>query len=164
MVTVIRPSRARCVEGRIARRRRAVFTFKEGRMCFYLCRRLRVQKRQAQAAQATSSWALACCGWLTVSLAAAPTRRSSAFVLADKDSRLANYTSYDWIMSNPLDEQAAAESAAAAAERERAEALGAARAAAHAAGRADRTHTIDVSASPSVGPPPPRAWRSPYWQ
>jgi hypothetical protein len=32
MVTVIRPSRARCVEGRIARHRRAVLTFKEGRM------------------------------------------------------------------------------------------------------------------------------------
>src|SRR5262249_30680618 len=30
MVTVIRPSRARCVEGRIARRERAVFTFAEG--------------------------------------------------------------------------------------------------------------------------------------
>src|SRR5262249_39895329 len=44
MVTVIRPSHARCVEGRIPRHERAVFTFKEGRMCFRLCRRLRVQK------------------------------------------------------------------------------------------------------------------------
>src|SRR5262249_4280017 len=32
MLTVMRPSRARCVEGTIARHRRAVFTFKEGRM------------------------------------------------------------------------------------------------------------------------------------
>ena len=32
MVTVIRPSRARCVNGTIARHRRAVFTFKQGRM------------------------------------------------------------------------------------------------------------------------------------
>ena len=32
MVTVIRPSRARCVEGRIPRHERAVFTLKEGRM------------------------------------------------------------------------------------------------------------------------------------
>ena len=30
MVTVIRPSRARCVKGRIPRHARAVFTFKEG--------------------------------------------------------------------------------------------------------------------------------------
>jgi len=30
MVTVIRPSRARCVNGTIPRRERAVFTFKEG--------------------------------------------------------------------------------------------------------------------------------------
>jgi hypothetical protein len=32
MVTVIRPSRARCVKGTIPRHERAVFTFKEGRM------------------------------------------------------------------------------------------------------------------------------------
>src|SRR5262249_34069797 len=32
MVTVMRPSRARCVDGTIARRERAVCTFKEGRM------------------------------------------------------------------------------------------------------------------------------------
>ena len=32
MVTVIRPSRARCVNGTIPRRERPVFTFKEGRM------------------------------------------------------------------------------------------------------------------------------------
>jgi hypothetical protein len=32
MVTVIRPSRARCVEGTIPRHERAVFTFQEGRM------------------------------------------------------------------------------------------------------------------------------------
>jgi hypothetical protein len=32
MVTVIRPSRARCVDGTIARHERAVFTSKEGRM------------------------------------------------------------------------------------------------------------------------------------
>jgi len=40
MVTVIRPSRARCVNGTMPRRERAVFTFKEGRMagCFHLCR------------------------------------------------------------------------------------------------------------------------------
>ena len=31
MLTVIRPSRARCVEGTIARHERAVFTFKESR-------------------------------------------------------------------------------------------------------------------------------------
>jgi len=31
-VTVIRPSRARCVRGTIARHERAVFTFKEGGM------------------------------------------------------------------------------------------------------------------------------------
>jgi hypothetical protein len=30
MVTVIRPSRARCVEGRIPRHERAVFTFEGG--------------------------------------------------------------------------------------------------------------------------------------
>jgi hypothetical protein len=87
-----------------------------------------------------------------------------ALVLADKGSRLANYTSYDWIMSNPLDPPAAAESAAAAAERERAEALGAARAAAHAAGRQERTHTLDLSVSPSIGAPAIALWRSPYWR
>src|SRR5262249_8472287 len=32
MVTVIRPSRARCVKGTIPHQERAVFTFKEGRM------------------------------------------------------------------------------------------------------------------------------------
>src|SRR5262245_12065473 len=32
MVTVIRPSRARCVEGRISRHKLAVLAFKEGRM------------------------------------------------------------------------------------------------------------------------------------
>jgi hypothetical protein len=32
MVTVIRPSRARCVKATIPRHERAVFTFKEGRM------------------------------------------------------------------------------------------------------------------------------------
>src|SRR5262249_20580167 len=40
MVTVIRPSRARCVKGTVPRHERAVFTFKEGRMlvAFHLCR------------------------------------------------------------------------------------------------------------------------------
>ena len=48
--TVIRPSRARCVEGRISRHRRAVSPFKEGQDagCFHLCRRLRVQKRSSE--------------------------------------------------------------------------------------------------------------------
>jgi hypothetical protein len=38
MVTVIRPSRARCVKGRIPRHERAVFTFKEGWLLTYEAR------------------------------------------------------------------------------------------------------------------------------
>jgi hypothetical protein len=37
-VTVIRPSRARCVKGRIPRHERAVFTFKEGWLLTYEAR------------------------------------------------------------------------------------------------------------------------------
>src|SRR6516225_1785728 len=43
MVTVIRPSRARCVNGRIPRLGRAVFTFKEGRMLVAFDLSLRLQ-------------------------------------------------------------------------------------------------------------------------
>jgi hypothetical protein len=51
MVTVIRPSRARCVKLKIPRRERAVFTFKERRMpVAHLCRRLRVHWGTRQAA------------------------------------------------------------------------------------------------------------------
>src|SRR6516225_7689395 len=48
-VTVIRPSRARCVKARIPRGERAVLTFKEGRMpvASNLCRGLRVQKQRS---------------------------------------------------------------------------------------------------------------------
>src|SRR5262249_35311537 len=48
MVTVIRPSRARCVKGRIPRYERAVFTFKEGRNagCFHLAGRFRSDPRR----------------------------------------------------------------------------------------------------------------------
>ena len=73
-----------------------------------------------------------------------------------QDSHLAIYTSYDWVMGNPLDPPAAVQSATAAAE-----ALGAARAATHASGREVRTHTIE---SPSIGPPVTAMWRSPYWR
>src|SRR5262245_40398197 len=47
MVTVIRPSRARCVKGTIPRHERAVFTFKMGRIagCFHLCRNVRGQTK-----------------------------------------------------------------------------------------------------------------------
>src|SRR5215813_15357302 len=47
MVTVIRPSRARCVKGTIPRHERAVFTFKVGRIagCFHLCRNVRGQTK-----------------------------------------------------------------------------------------------------------------------
>jgi len=43
MVTVIRPSRARCVKATIPRRGRAVFTFKEGRMLVAFDLSLRLQ-------------------------------------------------------------------------------------------------------------------------
>jgi hypothetical protein len=43
MVTVIRPSRARCVKGTIPRHERAVFTFEDHRtLVAYLYRQLRV--------------------------------------------------------------------------------------------------------------------------
>jgi hypothetical protein len=50
MVTVMRPSRARCVKGRIPRHERTVFTFKVGRIagCFHLCRNVRVKSGKDQ--------------------------------------------------------------------------------------------------------------------
>jgi hypothetical protein len=94
-----------------------------------------------------------------------------ALVLAAKPNY---YAGMQWVTGPDLDAPpadaaqpaapAAAESAAAAAERERAEALAAARAATHAAGREDRVHTIDLSVSPSIGPPVPAMWRNPYWR
>src|SRR6516164_2398040 len=45
MVTVMRPSRARCVKGTIARHRRAVLQFKDGRMLIAVVR-LRGRKRK----------------------------------------------------------------------------------------------------------------------
>jgi hypothetical protein len=48
MVTVIRPSRARCVEATIPRHERAVFTLKEGRMACFVGRKETTQQRAGQ--------------------------------------------------------------------------------------------------------------------
>ena len=83
--------------------------------------------------------------------------------IAAKDSHLANYTSYDWVLNDPLDRPAA--DPAAARERERAEDLGRRREAAHAAAAAaGGVHVVSLVTSPPVGPPAPRMWRSPYWR
>jgi len=62
MVTVMRPSRARCVEGRIPRHGRAVLPCKEGQDagCFHLCRRLQLHYSRRPAPRERRHRGLAC--------------------------------------------------------------------------------------------------------